>query len=265
MHHCSTVAQKVEWISQLLVPDPVHGLVSQLSRTHNVSRQTLYRWKEQGAQALHAALEIRPHPPKRTMPVQEQVLTLLIEAHASYRDIQTCILKLYGIRLSLGSIVTIVQEAGHRAQQWLGQQQASTPRALALDEQYSSQRGKVYLNVVDVYSGQVWAALPPVAVDGESWTLVWWYLCEQGHLCERSVSDGGRAMQEALDQVQRLGSHQRDVWHMAFQVQGRCKRALQQVQDCLPIIQRQAERVAQGQKAHGRAPATKVAEHEQCI
>src|SRR5437773_2329214 len=88
----------------------------------------------------------------------------------------------------------LVPEPAHR---WLSQQQASTPRAWALDEQYSSQRGKAYLNVIDVYSGQVWATLPPVAVDGESWTLVWWYLHEQGLLCERSVSDGGRAIQEA--------------------------------------------------------------------
>jgi hypothetical protein len=268
MHHCSTVEQKVEWISQLLVPEPAHGLVSRLSRTHEVSRQTLYRWKEKGALALEAALESRQDPAKRTMQAQEQVLTLLIEAHASYRDIQTCLLKMEGIHLSLGSISRIVQEAGHRAQQWLSQQQASTPRALALDEQYSSQRGKAYLNVVDVHSGQVWASLPPVAVDGESWTLVWWYLREQGLLCERSVSDGGRAIQEALGQVQRLDSHQRDVWHVlhvASQVQGRCERALQQVQDRLPIIQRQAERVAQGKKARGRAPVANVAEHEQRI
>ena len=96
MHHCSTAEQRVQWVSQLLVPQPPHGLVSQLSRSHEVSRQTLYRWKEKGARALQAALEIRPAPPTEKMAVQEQVLTLLIEAHASYRDIQTCVLKLFG-------------------------------------------------------------------------------------------------------------------------------------------------------------------------
>jgi transposase-like protein len=268
MKHCSTVEQRVQWISQLLVPDPAHGLLSQLSRSHDVSRQTLYRWKEKGAQALQAALEIKPEPPKGTMQVQEQVLTLLIEAHASYRNIQTCLMKMCGIRMSLGSIAGIVQEAGQRAQQWLSQQQASTPRALALDEQYSSQRGKAYLNVIDVHSGQVWATLPPVAVDGESWMVLWWYMSEQGLLCERSVSDGGRAIQDALGQLQRLDQHQRDVWHVlhvASQVQGRCDRALQQMQDRLPSIERQAERVAQGKKARGRAPLANIAEHEQRI
>src|SRR5213082_1906091 len=133
---------------------------------------------------------------------------------------------MHGVKLSVGSIARIVQEAGRRAQQWLSQQQASTPRALALDDQYSSQRGTAYLNVIDVHSGQVWASVPPVAVDGESWTLVWWYLHEQGLLCERSGSSGGRAIQEALSQLQRLDRHQRDAWqvlHMASQVQGRCE------------------------------------------
>jgi transposase-like protein len=265
MNHCSTAQQRSEWISQLLVPEPAHGLVSQLSRTHQVSRQTLYRWKVKGAQALQAALQIKQVPAPCTMQVQEQVLTLLIEAHASYRDIQACLLKLCGRHISLGSIAGIVQEAGRRAQRWLSQQWASTPRAWALDEQYSSQRGKAYLNVIDVHSAQVWATLPPVAVDGESWTLVWWYLHEQGLLCERSVSDGGRAIQDALSQVQRLDRHQRDVWHVlhvASQVQGRCERALHELQERLPIIQRQAERVAQGKKARGRAPSANVAEHE---
>src|SRR5947209_6308626 len=268
MNHCSTAQQRSEWVSQLLVPEPAHGLLSQLSRIHQVSRQTLYRWKVKGAQALQAALDISHVPAKRTTQVQEQVLTLLIEAHASYRAIQTCLLKLCGMRISLGSIAGIVQEAGRRAQDWLSQQGADTPRAWALDEQYSSQRGKAYLNVVDVHSGQVWATLPPVAVDGESWTLVWWYLHEQGLICERSVSDGGRAIQDALSHVQRLERHQRDVWHVlhvAAQVQGRYDRAVQQLQDRLPIIQRQAERVAQGKKARGRAPETNIAGHEKRI
>src|SRR6266571_8273937 len=257
MHHSSTAEQRVQWISQLLVPKPAHGLVSQLSRSHEVSRQTLYRWKEKGTQALQAALELRQDPPKRRMQVQERVLTLLIEAHASYRDIQTCLLKLCGMRISLGSIVGIVQEAGRRAQRWLSQQQASTPRALALDEQYSSQRGKAYLNVIDVHSGQVWATVPAVEVDGESWTLVLWYLQEQGIGRLGTVSDGGRAIQDALSQVHGQEQHQRDVWHLfhvASQVQGRLDRAVKTEQDRLVVIGRQAEGAAEGKRARGRPP-----------
>src|SRR6266852_3291926 len=267
MNHCSTVQERVSMVSQMLA-NPMYGLVSQLGRSHQVSRQSLYRWAATGRQALEEALGHQLLPPKQNEAISLVVLTLLIETHASYRGMQTCLRELHGVHVSLGRIVGIVKEAGQRAQTWLSQQQAGTPRALALDEQYSSQRGKAYLNVIDVHSGQVWATVPPVAVDGESWTLVWWYLCEQGLCCERSVSDGGRAIQEALGQMQRLERHQRDVWHVlhaASQVQGRCDRAVQQVQDRLPIIQRQAQRVAQGKKARGRAPETNIAAHEQRI
>ena len=53
------------------------------------------------------------------------------------------------------------------------------------------------------------------------------------------------------------------MWHS--QVQGRCDRALQQLEDRLPVIQRQAERVALGKRTMGRAPSANVAEHEQCL
>src|SRR5437868_2284680 len=117
-------------------------------------------------------------------------------------------------RVSLGTITAIVRSAGQRAQGWLEEQVSCEGRVLALDEQYSSQRGEAYLNVVDVHSSQVWASLPPVAVDGESWTLALWYLQEQGVVCKGSVSDGGRAIAEALRTTQTMNTHQRDVWHL---------------------------------------------------
>jgi len=191
MIHCSTVQERIEMVSRM-VANPSHGLVSQLSRTHDVSRQTLYRWTARGVRALEEALGGGVVAAKQTASVQTLVLTLLIETHASYRGIQSCLRSMHGINLSLGKIAGIVKEAGHRAQSWLNHQQATTARTLALDEQYSSQRGKAYLNVVDVHSGQVWASVPPVEVDGESWTLLLWYLQEQGISRLGTVSPGRR-------------------------------------------------------------------------
>jgi hypothetical protein len=249
-------------ISQMLA-QPAHGLVSQLSRTHQVSRQTLYRWSATGRQALEEALGKHVLPMKPGTAVSTLVLSMLIETHASYRGIQSSLRSMHGINLSLGKIAGIIKEAGQRAQTWLNQQQAPTPRALALDEQYSSQRGKAYLNVIDVHSGQVWATVPPVEVDGESWTLLLWYLGEQGISSLSTVSDGGRAIQEALSQVHGEENHQRDVWHLfhvAAQVQARLDRALKTEQDRLPLVQRQAEREAAGKRARGRHPKATLPE-----
>ena len=264
MNHCSTVEERIHMISQMLA-QPTHGLVSQLSRAHQVSRQTLYRWSATGRQALEAALGKPVVPMKQTTSVPTLVLTMLIETHASYRGIQSCLKSMHGIDLSLGTIAGMVKEAGQRAQQWMNQQQAGTARALALDEQYSSQRGKAYLNVIDVHSGQVWATVPPVEVDGDSWTLLLWYLQEQGISRLSTVSDGGRAIQQALSQVQGEEQHQRDVWHLfhlAAQVQGRLDRAVKTEQDRLVMIQRQVEHEVQGKRTRGRRPKATLTEQK---
>ena len=258
MIHCSTVQERIEMVSRM-VANPSHGLVSQLSRTHDVSRQTLYRWTARGVRALEEALGGGVVAAKQTASVQTLVLTLLIETHASYRGIQSCLRSMHGINLSLGKIAGIVKEAGHRAQSWLNHQQATTARTLALDEQYSSQRGKAYLNVVDVHS------VPPVEVDGESWTVLLWYVQEQGISRLSTVSDGGRAIQEALSQVHGAENHQRDVWHLfhvAAQVQGRLDRAVKTEHDRLPVIQRQAEREAKGRRARGRRPKATLTQQQ---
>ncbi len=254
-------------ISQIMA-QPTHGLISQLSRVHQVSRQTLYRWLATGRQALEEALGKPVVSRKRATSLPTLVLTMLIETHASYRGIQSSLRSMHGIKISLGKIAGIVKDAGQRAQRWMEQQRAETARALALDEQYSSQRGKAYLNVIDVHSGQVWATVPPVEVDGESWTVLLWYLSDQGISRLSTVSDGGRAIQEAVSQVHGQEHHQRDVWHLfhvAAQVQGRLDRAVKATQDRLPALQRQAEREAAGKRARGKPSQVTLAEQQAVI
>ena len=80
-----------------------------------------------------------------------------------------------------------------------------------------------------------------------------------------TVSDGGRAIQEALSQVHGAENHQRDVWHLfhvAAQVQGRLDRAVKTEHDRLPVIQRQAEREAKGRRARGRRPKATLTQQQ---
>ena len=117
-------------------------------------------------------------------------------------------------------------------------------RALAIDKQYGSKRGQAYLNIVDVHSGLVLASVPPVAVDGESWTLLLWQMYKQGLRWDRIASDGGKAIQDAVQhftpfQDESLDDtfhqvHQRDVWHVLDECrkgQGRLDRQLQEWQE----------------------------------
>jgi transposase-like protein len=189
--------------------------VSQFSRTIGVSRQTLYSWKAKGQAALQAALApAKERTVLQTAQLERAILTLLLEGHASYRGIQRCLRSLLGVSVSLGTITTIVREAGVRAEQWINRHLPATARGLALDEMYGRQRGQAYRSRVDVGSGAVWACTSPVAVDGESWTLLLWDLQDHGLHWHTTVSDGGRAIGEAVSSVSPERPHHRDVWHV---------------------------------------------------
>jgi hypothetical protein len=161
-------------VSQLLAASRQHGLVSQLSRDYQISRQTLYRWKEKVEEAIQEAFSPDATKSQRKVHIQRAVLILFVEAHGSYRGIQICMKELFGEDMSLETIGSIVNEAGNDAQKLLAQQKPTKDCALALDEQYSSKRGEAYLNIVDAHSSVVWATMPPVAVDAESWTILLW-------------------------------------------------------------------------------------------
>ncbi len=241
-----------------------------MSRKYEVSRQTFYSWKAKGQQALQEALAPKQPQVEAGSELHRAVLTLLVQGHASYRGIQACLKELLGLQVSLGTISAIVQTAGQRAQGWLVQQVLAQERVVALDEQYNSKRGEAYLNVVDAHSGQVWATLPPVAVDRESWTLALWYLQEQGVVCASGVSDGGgMAIHEALQTTKAISTHQRDVWHLlrlAGQVQARLERAVQAEEDRQRVIERQARELAlTGRRSAGRQAKTTSSEQAQML
>lgn len=265
-HHSSTVDQRVSWVRQLVAHSGTYGVVTQISRRSGVPRQTLYRWKEKGQAALERALEPVPTPAKVKLSngLERAILTLLVEGHASLRGIQACLEGLLGVQVSLGTISAVVQSAGHRALDWMGKQVPKGARGLALDELYGSQRGQGYLSVVDAHSGAVWASTSPVAVDGESWTLLLWQLQEQGFHWHTLVSDGGKAIEEAVSTVGQTSRHQRDVWHVlhaAQQVQARLDRLVERLEQQAVTVARQAARLAAGQRPRGRKPKSDVVAH----
>ena len=262
--HGSTPGQRVGWVSQLLAGSGTYGLVTLLSRTAGVSRQTLYAWAEQGRAALEQAF--LPRDPERTLTpeLERQVLSLLVEAHATVRGIQTSLWQVARRRVSLGTISAIVQEAQRRAQAWLGSHAPPSSRPLALDELYGNDRRGAYLHVVDTASYAVWAAEGPVPVDTESWTLVLWLAQERGLRWHTTIGDGGAAIEAAMRAVDPTGQHRRDVWHVLHvcaQVQGRLDRRVAQVEAQTASIQRQAARLAAGQRPLGRNPRTDLVAH----
>lgn len=262
--HSRTAQDYVQWVSSLLAHSGSYGLVSSLSQQVGVARQTLYRWKAKGQAALEAAFAPSAPAVLPACPLERAILTLLVEGHASYRGIQRCLWSLLGQHVSLGTIAAVVERAGKLAQDWLGRHAPQTRRALALDELYGSRHGQAYLNVVDVHSGAVWASTSPVAVDGESWTLLLWQVQEQGIDWHSTVSDGGRAIGEAVSAVTPACPHQRDVWHVLHlcqQIQARLDLRVERLERQAPVVARQAARLAAGKGLRGKQPKSDVAAH----
>jgi hypothetical protein len=242
-----------------------YGIVTQLSRALGVSRPTLYAWKATAQQALAQTFCATPALTSVPPTLERQILTLLVEGHNSYANIQTCLATLVGQHISIGTIASVAQKAQQRAQQWMASHAPASPRTLALDEIYANNRQGAYLNVVDTDSWAVWAAEGPLSVDADSWTLLLWLAQDRRLRWQATVSDGGDALRAACQRVDPHGRHQRDVWHLFHfwnQIQHRVTRRLTTLQAQEATVARQAARIAAGQKARGGHPRSDLAAHQ---
>ena len=244
-----------------------YGVVTALSRTVGVSRQTLYTWLACGQAALEQAFA----PPAAAVAdasLERDILTLLVEGHASYRGIRRCLRQVGRRQVSLGTISAVVQEAERRALALVARLAPPQERAVALDEIYGRDRRGAYLNVVDVENGAVWAAEGPVPVDGETWTLVLWLAQERGLRVRHAVSDGGGAMAQGLRVADPRVPLQRDVWHVLHQcgqVQRRLDSRQADLEERTATVARQAARVAAGQRPRGQHPVTDEGAHATAV
>lgn len=261
--HPSTPIERAQWTAYMLAHQGEYGMLTRLSRESHVSRPTLYAWREQAQQALLAAFT----PPVRTPLVPSdqarQILTAWI-THASTRGIQTALRELARQGVSLATITTVLAEAQQRALAWMQSHVPPAVRALALDEIYANNRRGAYLNVVDVHSGAVWASEGPLPVDTESWTLLLWSLQDRGLRWDRVVGDDGAALQAACHDVTPDQAFQGDQWHVLHgcaQVQARLERRLRTLESQTRVVQRQAARLAAGQRPKGRRPKTDLTAH----
>lgn len=263
--HASTPAQRAQWASQMLAHDHEYGFVSALSRELQVTRQSLYAWKALAQAALERAFADTTTTTLVTPDLARHILTLLVESHSSYANIQVCLRRLTGQQVSIGTIATVIQEAQERALRWMATHAPSSVRALALDEIYATNRRGAYLNVVDSDSWAVWAAEGPLPVDAESWTLVLWLAQERGLRWHSLVTDGGDALCSACRSVDPDGRLGRDHWHVFHtfsQGQHRIARQLRTLEERTPTVLRQAARIAAGQKPRGANPKADPQAHQ---
>lgn len=261
MRHPSITTQRIGWIGQALAAEGHYGGLSALSQASGVPRQTLARWREDGRQALTAALTPAAPSPTPVPHLARAILTLLVEGHASYRGVQRCLAELLHESVSLGTISAVVATAGRRAQAVLGQLAPPAPCALALDELFGAGPQAAYLSAVDAHSGVVWGTAGPVTADADSWTLVLWELQAHGVRWTAALHDGGHAAAAAVRTVAPAARLSRDVWHVLHrwgQTQHRLERQVIAATARVAIRERYATTRAAGEHWHGRPPTTSL-------
>ncbi len=265
--HPSTPAQRAQWTAYMLAHAGDYGVVSRLSRESGAARPTLYAWRDQARQALLQAFT--PPVPPSVAPTDQtrQILTAWM-LHATSRGIQTAMRELAQQGVSLATITSVLAEAQQRALEWMQRHVPPSIRAVALDEIYATDRCGAYLHVVDVHSGAVWASEGPLPVDTESWTLVLWSLQDRGLRWDRVVGDDGAAWQAACRAVTPDLPVQGDQWHVLHgctQYLARLDRWQHELEVQTTVVERQAARLAQGQRPRGRAPKTDLVAHMQDV
>jgi hypothetical protein len=262
-----TPATRAQLVKTMIHHTGEYGVVTDLSRTHQVSRQTLYAWKAQGIAALEQAFA-PSEPPPAPVTRDRAILTLFLEGHNSFRDIQRCLVGLGHGTVSVGTIQGVVAEAQQRALAWFSTHMPPTPRVLALDEIYGNRRDGAYLSIVDAHSGAVWGSWGPLAVDHESWLLLLWEAQAHGLQWEQTISDGGGAIGKACAQGMPEIPHGHDMWHLLHrwgQALHRLRRQHTTLDERTATVQRQADRVAAGGKPIGQHATTDVAAHQDAV
>src|SRR6266704_3530704 len=87
-HHCSTPTHRIRLASSMIAHEGTYGFVSQLSREHDISRQSLYKLRAKGQEGMDRVFSPKEQETEEEVWIIRAILTLLVEAHASREGIQ---------------------------------------------------------------------------------------------------------------------------------------------------------------------------------
>ncbi len=248
-----------------------YGLITDLARTHGVSRRFLYRLRDRARAALERGLGPgRPGRPRRAAvvrrpaaerrAVERAVLVLHRVAHASVRGIRACLAEILRVERSVGWIQGVVAEAAARA----GALRPVPPGPLTglADEIYAGRRPA--LAVVDHASGLVVALEPAGAASETAWGCLLLDLAGRGVRLAGLTADGAHGL-AAGARSGGVGEPKADHWHalrdlgrVAKRLEGQAYRALGAAEHAARAAAEAATAAARGRRRVGRplkAPA----------
>jgi hypothetical protein len=206
-YHASNLdlSTRIEIAAEMMLPvkERGWGRVTELARTHGVSRTRLYQLKDSVHDLFTTALMPKnpgPQVSNRELRVDEALIKKAISTFplikGSVRDIQIGLELLFGVQRSVGYISQTLQEAGARAAQYNAQVVAQQPVLAEADEIFQGRHP--CLTVVDGHSFLLMNLTPAEARDEISWGVTFLELDEQGYEFQDVVADGARGIAAGL-------------------------------------------------------------------
>jgi len=242
-----TGIERGQIVIEVLPASRPQGLVTELSQTYNVSRQTIYNIAAAGKAVLESHMQPGPHgpcPAKLNVQVDrdglERSTLVLTEAGVSQRDIGLCLEEMLDTRLSpawvnaklskLEAVAAMVNASWH----------PMVSETFSGDEIYSN--GLANLLVVGNDSLYIYALARQPACDGDTWGCILLDIPD----CPMFSSDGGTGLaagaKEAGNKV-----HQRDWDHLLRPMWGQATRLESQA---WAVLEEAEERMGMFDQAH---------------
>jgi hypothetical protein len=249
----------------MLSPERSRGEISRLAQEHQVSRKFLYQLQAKAESALTLGLEAhQPGPPLASKQIRvskeylkQAVLTLSV-LPPSLRNLQMALEWLFGVRVSLGNIQHILQQAGKQAQAENQSLHPVQPVQAELDEIY--QTGQPCLTVIDHQSALLLNLGKTTDCDSLTWGLTLLELQQHGVQFDDLASDGSSSIQGGIREAQPGQPYRPDWFHLLQKGHAITRYLEEQAYTALADAEK-AQRAEQEARVVKRAPRTSAEEY----
>jgi hypothetical protein len=240
------------------IPKRPWGWVTAMARACNVSRTTLYEWRDRAQAAISAALA----PQQPGLPPQshelvvdraviQRAIATLPMLTGSVRGIQLGLELLFGVHRSVGYISQTLQAAGAAAADCNASLIVPLPVLGEADEIFQGQQP--CLTVVDGRSFLVLNLTPAAARDGTTWGCTFLDLQARGVQFHDLVCDGARGIQAGVQEAQLGVPVGHDLFHLLREAHRLTQRLERAAYRALATAER-ARRAAREAQAPKRRP-----------
>lgn len=201
------------------IPERPWGRVTELARTHRISRSWLYELRDQALEALKQALiphKPGPRPSEESLLINkaflQRAITTLPMLTPSVRGIQMGLDLLLGVHRSVGYISQTLKGSGASAESYNKSLTIPLPVLGEADEIFQGRRP--CLTVVDGRSFLVLNLSPAESRDGTTWGVTFLELKERGIEFHDLVSDEAKGIKAGVKEAKLAIPLRPDLFHL---------------------------------------------------